>query len=148
MSHVSKKRVTGILCRLRFDKISSYIKSLACHDVVMSGVSHLWCQGGLIFLAMWLAKTQVYGSGSGNVARVRKAQRQLRWSASNLKAGQWFAFKNLENTSDRLILGHWIPLVSWVVLNGYLYLITQRIHRITIGINIDAAYRCKGRRHN
>ena len=40
-----------------------------CPDVVMT------C---LIFLAMWLAKTQVSGSGSGDVVRVRKAQRQLR----------------------------------------------------------------------
>ena len=36
-------------------------------------------------LAMWLAKTQVSGSGSGDVARVRKAQRQLRRSASTIK---------------------------------------------------------------
>ena len=34
------------------------------------------------FSGMWLVKTQVSGSGSGDVVRVRKAQCQLRQSAS------------------------------------------------------------------
>ena len=47
-----------------------------------------WCRDvvvlSLIFLAMWLAKMHVSGSDSGDVAPVRKAQRQ-RWSASKVK---------------------------------------------------------------
>ena len=61
---------------------------LKASHVMMSGVSHFWCRGCLIFLAMWLAKTQVSGSGSGDVARVRKAQRQYKFFFNPLKPGR------------------------------------------------------------
>ena len=52
--------------------MTTILKSLACHDIVMS------C---LIFLAISLAKMQVSGSGSGDILQVRKTQCQLRGSA-------------------------------------------------------------------
>ena len=61
-----------------------FIKRLASPAWVMSCLI-AWVMSCLIFLAMWLAKMQVSGSGSGGFAQVHKAQRQLRRSTSLLK---------------------------------------------------------------
>ena len=70
-----------------------------------------WVMSCLIFLAMWLSKTQVSGSGSSDVARVRKAQRQLHRSAS---ITNYLKQAEAEHCHALLSLKRQPQLTSWI----------------------------------